>query len=177
MGSTEAKAYLASPEVVAASALQGKIAGPGRYQQPAGWAGVEMSEGEQFEEKSVDEVLGGVITKLESIVHSSSHLSSAEGVAEESKDNHLTELYPGFPEKIKGELVFCDADTLNTDGIYPVILTIICLEIKLTYYRENVYYIINFEGYKLTLIDTYQDYVPTEKMAEVGHKFLNKEAL
>ncbi|KAK5145456.1 mitochondrial Homoaconitase [Oleoguttula sp. CCFEE 6159] len=35
MGSTDAKAYLGSPEVVAASALQGKIAGPGWYERPA----------------------------------------------------------------------------------------------------------------------------------------------
>jgi homoaconitate hydratase len=125
MGSTEAKAYLASPEVVAASALQGKIAGPGWYQQPDGWDGVEMSEGEEFAEKSVDEVLGGIIGKLESIVASNSHFSSPESAAEESNDNSLTELYPGFPEKIKGELVFCDADNLNTDGIYPVMLSTI----------------------------------------------------
>lgn len=26
---------------------------------------------------------------------------------------------PGFPGTIKGELIFCDADNLNTDGIYP----------------------------------------------------------
>ncbi|EPS39565.1 hypothetical protein H072_6723 [Dactylellina haptotyla CBS 200.50] len=36
MGSVEAKAYLASPEVVAASALKGKIAGPGWYHKPEG---------------------------------------------------------------------------------------------------------------------------------------------
>jgi homoaconitate hydratase len=125
MGSTAAKAYLASPEVVAASALEGKIAGPGWYQQPAGWAGVEKSEGEQFEEKSVDEALAAVITKLETIIESSSSFLSAEGVAGEGKDDNLTKLYPGFPEKIKGELVFCDLDNLNTDGIYPVISTII----------------------------------------------------
>lgn len=125
MGSTAAKAYLASPEVVAASALEGKIAGPGWYQQPAGWAGVQKSEGEQFEEKSVDEALAAVITKLETIIDSSSPFLSAEGVAEEGKDDNLTQLYPGFPEKIKEELVFCDLDNLNTDGIYPVMLTVI----------------------------------------------------
>ena len=29
------------------------------------------------------------------------------------------DILPGFPEKIIGEIVFCDADNLNTDGIYP----------------------------------------------------------
>lgn len=132
MGSTEAKAYLASPEVVAASALEGKITGPGWYQQPAGWTGVEKSEGEPFAEKSVDEALESVIAKLGSVIDSSSPLSSAESVAEGTKeDNTLTTLYPGFPEKIKGELVFCDADNLNTDGIYPVILPLVYVEIKI----------------------------------------------
>ena len=30
-----------------------------------------------------------------------------------------TEILPGFPREIEGELLFCDADNLNTDGIYP----------------------------------------------------------
>ena len=29
------------------------------------------------------------------------------------------DILPGFPEKISGGIVFCDADNLNTDGIYP----------------------------------------------------------
>jgi homoaconitate hydratase len=45
MGSTLAKAYLASPEVVAASALKGEIAGPGWYQKPEGVEKVIIGEG------------------------------------------------------------------------------------------------------------------------------------
>lgn len=29
------------------------------------------------------------------------------------------EILEGFPETIEGEIVFVDADNLNTDGIYP----------------------------------------------------------
>jgi homoaconitate hydratase len=36
-----------------------------------------------------------------------------------SETETLTEILPGFPEKISGEIVFCDADNINTDGIYP----------------------------------------------------------
>jgi homoaconitate hydratase len=36
-----------------------------------------------------------------------------------SEAEPLTEILPGFPEKISGEIVFCDADNINTDGIYP----------------------------------------------------------
>lgn len=29
------------------------------------------------------------------------------------------DILPDFPEKISGEIIFCDADNLNTDSIYP----------------------------------------------------------
>jgi homoaconitate hydratase len=31
----------------------------------------------------------------------------------------LTEILPGFPEKVTGEIVWCNADNVNTDAIYP----------------------------------------------------------
>lgn len=31
----------------------------------------------------------------------------------------LVDILPGFPEKVSGEIVFCDSDNINTDGIYP----------------------------------------------------------
>jgi homoaconitate hydratase len=130
MGSRSAQAYLASPEVVAASALAGKISGPGWYKKPADWVGVEKSEGEPFAKKSVDEALEAIIGRLDSIIDASAAPSSAESGVGEGKEDTLTELYPGFPENIEGEIVFCDADNLNTDGIYPVITPIIYLGIK-----------------------------------------------
>jgi homoaconitate hydratase len=30
----------------------------------------------------------------------------------------LTEIIPGFPERVTGEIVFCDADNMNTDIVY-----------------------------------------------------------
>ena len=29
------------------------------------------------------------------------------------------DILDGFPESIEGEIIFVDADNLNTDGIYP----------------------------------------------------------
>ncbi|KAJ5859458.1 hypothetical protein N7534_004735 [Penicillium rubens] len=89
MGSRDALAYLASPEVVAASALSGVISGPGAYQM----------------ESLIDRV---------------------ESAGEDSKP--ATEILPGFPERISGEIVFLDADNLDTDNIYPGKLT----------YQDNV---------------------------------------
>lgn len=57
MGSTDAQAYLASPEVVAASALQGKIAGPGWYQKPPGVEKPIIGEGTgQFEQDKASSI-------------------------------------------------------------------------------------------------------------------------
>ena len=80
MGSRDAKCYLASPEVVAASALAGYICGP-------------------VETKSVS--LSRQYAEFLSA-------SSAEKV----------EILPGFPERVRGRLVFMPQDNVNTDAIY-----------------------------------------------------------
>lgn len=82
MGSPNAQAYLASPAVVAASAINGYISY--NWNKPA-----------------VDIV----------------HLIKANEATATTK--HSTEVIKGFPSALKGELVFCHQDNLNTDGIYP----------------------------------------------------------
>ncbi|KAK4142470.1 uncharacterized protein C8A04DRAFT_38256 [Dichotomopilus funicola] len=146
MGSTEAKAYLASPEVVAASALQGKIAGPGWYQKPEGVEKVIIGEGngDHVQDKaiSIEEALDKIIAQAEGMIATAekdlggASPENTEGTTAAAEEDALTEILPGFPEKVEGEIVFCDADNINTDGIYP-----------------GKY--------------TYQDNVSVEKMAEV----------
>ncbi len=82
MGSRDAQAYLASPAVVAASALAGKIASP-----------------TSFETISTDATI-------------------KENIKEKSEGSSVS-LMDEFPETVEGELLFCPADNLNTDGIYP----------------------------------------------------------
>lgn len=139
MGSTEAKAYLASPEIVAASALKGKISGPGRYVKPEGVEKVIIGEGlgnhEQDKALSIEDALEQILAQANSVISSAESSSPASDEAAESDDT-LTEVLPGFPETVSGEIVFCDADNINTDGIYP-----------------GKY--------------TYQDGISTEQMAEV----------
>ncbi|KAL8747371.1 MAG: hypothetical protein Q9184_007611 [Pyrenodesmia sp. 2 TL-2023] len=139
MGSKEAKAYLASPEVVAASALHGWITGPGWYDQPEGWAGVIRGDGDGIREEdrmiTAEQALEKVIGQLDNLVEDSEKgIHGIENTV--SGTENLTEVLPGFPERLEGEIVFCDADNINTDGIYP-----------------GKY--------------TYQDNVTPEKMAEV----------
>jgi len=119
MGSPAAKAYLASPEVVAASALSGKIASPDYYQQPKDWSGVVLGEGDGIKEEermiTAEEALEKIIGELDSVIDT----AEKEITPEQTTPTEETEILPGFPEKIEGEIVFCDADNINTDGIYP----------------------------------------------------------
>lgn len=117
MGSPEAKAFLASPAVVTASALAGRITGPGGYSQPADWAGVEYAEGEPFAERSVGETLEALISKLDNIIDAGPAGQGEE--ADSNKKEQLTEILPGFPEKISGQIIFCSSDNISTDGVYP----------------------------------------------------------
>lgn len=119
MGSRLAKAYLASPEVVAASALSGIISGPGNYEVPADYAGVEHGFGTGKQQTTEDQ-LANMIQQMDSLIE---RVESAQGASDAA-----TEILPGFPEKVTGEIVFCDADNLDTDAIYPGKLT----------YQDNV---------------------------------------
>jgi len=80
MGSRDAQCYLASPEVVAASAVAGYIRGPH-----------EM--GDRVPERRYTEF-------------------AASAAAEK------VEILPGFPERVRGRLVFMPQDNVNTDAIY-----------------------------------------------------------
>ncbi|KAK9468770.1 hypothetical protein V1512DRAFT_257834 [Lipomyces arxii] len=91
MGSRDALAYLASPAVVAASAVLGKIASPA-------------------------EVMGAAVPESPELVSSEDKVEQSAEIAE---DSTATQVLDGFPALIDGEIVFCDADNINTDGIYP----------------------------------------------------------
>ncbi|KAM0194158.1 hypothetical protein ACHAPA_005162 [Fusarium lateritium] len=142
MGSTSAKAYLASPEIVAASALKGKIAGPGWYQKPEGVEKVIIGEGSgdfvADKAVSIEDALDKIIREADAMIAAAENGEGAEKAtpAAAEGEESLTDILPGFPEKVEGEIVFCDSDNINTDGIYP-----------------GKY--------------TYQDNVSVEKMAEV----------
>ncbi|KAI1315566.1 mitochondrial Homoaconitase [Mortierella claussenii] len=88
MGSPNALAYLASPAVVAASAISGKIVSP-----------------TLMDSSSVPVPSTSLITLT------SQNTMSADEVSDETIAN--------FPSQMTGELLFCPADNLNTDGIYP----------------------------------------------------------
>jgi homoaconitate hydratase len=96
MGHPAAKAYLASPAVVAASALKGYIASPDSLDAAA---------------------LPPSGPPVHSILSSSSSSSSSATAPAATTANEP--LLPGFPTTFRGSLLFAPQDNLNTDGIYP----------------------------------------------------------
>lgn len=82
MGSPNAVAYLASPSIVAASAISGKICGP-----------AEM-EGVAYED----------------------FIRIGRRMMEMPELSQSIRVINGFPENVEGDLLFCDADNINTDG-------------------------------------------------------------
>jgi homoaconitate hydratase len=73
---------------------------------------------------SVEDALDKIVAQAESmIVHAEKDMggSTADSAVATTNDAEeaLTDILPGFPEKVEGEIVFCDADNINTDGIYP----------------------------------------------------------
>ncbi|KAF9582978.1 mitochondrial Homoaconitase [Lunasporangiospora selenospora] len=94
MGSPKALAYLASPAVVAASAISGRIIAP-----------IALASQDNVPQPAT------------SIVTFSNQSSAQEESDEGSTSSEAT--ITGFPAQLKGELLFCHADNLNTDGIYP----------------------------------------------------------
>ncbi|KAJ1543490.1 homoaconitate hydratase [Saccharomyces cerevisiae] len=96
MGSKDALAYLASPAVVAASAVLGKISSPA-------------------EVLSTSEIpFSGVKTEI-----IENPVVEEEVNAQTEAPKQSVEILEGFPREFSGELVLCDADNINTDGIYP----------------------------------------------------------
>ncbi|HYN15021.1 MAG TPA: homoaconitase [Terriglobales bacterium] len=100
MGSREAQCYLASPAVVAASAVAGYICGP----EATTSSDVIPSERPGVGRESRD-------------LHLERHfedLSAGAGIEAEK-----VSILPGFPARVRGRLVFIPKDNLNTDAIYP----------------------------------------------------------
>ena len=150
MGSQKAKAYLASPEVVAASALHGKITGPGWYQRPEGWSGVNMGEGVITAEEALQNIIDQLDGKIEAV---------EKGIPPEQStpaEEPSIEILPGFPEEVKGEIVFLDADNIR----------FVMLLIRASRWMRKADYCPSTDGIYPGKY-TYQDDVTAEKMAKV----------
>ncbi|KAB5580114.1 homoaconitase [Coniochaeta sp. 2T2.1] len=115
MGSRLAQCYLASPEVVAASALSGKISGTGVYEAPENVKGIEYGYGTGLPASPLS-ALDSLVEQLDSLID---RVESSVPKEEDAAEATTSQIYPGFPEKISGEILFCDMENLDTDNIYP----------------------------------------------------------
>lgn len=106
MGSPNAEAYLASPAVVAASAIAGKICGPDDLD-------LKNLPGRNDLKFSI--AINSPMTSAPPPPPPSSESESES----ESKNQDQDLLLPGFPKSFSGPLIFAPQDNLNTDGIYP----------------------------------------------------------
>ncbi|KAF4969649.1 hypothetical protein FZEAL_10187 [Fusarium zealandicum] len=113
LGSRLAHAYLSSPEVVAASALNGVLSGPDVYEVPENYTGLEYGYG-TGKPATIETELGSALEQLESLIDRVQTTTPVGGDAAQT----VTKILPGFPTKISGEIVFADADNLDTDNIY-----------------------------------------------------------
>jgi homoaconitate hydratase len=77
---------------------------------------------EEDKAMSIEEALDKIIAQADSLIEgaeSSLFGASESKVSDDTDTETLTEILPGFPERMEGEIVFCDADNVNTDAIYP----------------------------------------------------------
>ena len=95
MGSPRAQAYLASPAIVAASAVAGRICGPEALETPFAYQSPQ-TEIQDFRDAG----------------------QGAPLLAAEMPSSPDT-LLPNFPAEFTGSILFCPEDNLTTDALYP----------------------------------------------------------
>ncbi|KAJ3070033.1 mitochondrial Homoaconitase [Podochytrium sp. JEL0797] len=94
MGARSALAYLASPAVVAASAISGKISSP-------------------------ESLLSSTTTPTTTTPAFTITIPTAKPATKSTTPTESQSTIEGFPATHTGEIIFCPADNLDTDGIYP----------------------------------------------------------
>ncbi|HKW27064.1 MAG TPA: homoaconitase [Terriglobales bacterium] len=101
MGSRDARCYLASPEVVAASAVAGYI-----------------SSVEGVCRDGASPRLTGAEPRSHTSMGSHTITRDYREFAVADRGYERVEILPGFPERVRGRLIFLGADNINTDAIY-----------------------------------------------------------
>lgn len=95
MGSPDSFAYLASPAVVAQSAISGYI-------------NFEGTKDERMKDEGYDSALSPQPSAF-----------TIQTSKMQPQTSSQISIIDGFPGVIEGEIIFCHQDNLNTDGIYP----------------------------------------------------------
>lgn len=94
------------------SALSSVISGTGLYEAPANYSSVDFGYG-TGSPVSIESELGNVLEQLESLI------DRVESSVVDDTLKATTKILSSFSKKISSEIVFCNADNLDTDNIYP----------------------------------------------------------
>ena len=68
--------------------------------------GVRQEERMITTEEAIEKIIGQVDHIIETV-------ESENDIAPEAKTTKEVEILPGFPSKVEGEILFCDADNIN----------------------------------------------------------------
>ena len=110
MGAPDSFVYLASPAVVAASAIAGKITSS--IEEPPASAGAVVSTPDTVKPRGLKSA--ALLSHVETLRFSASCRTNPRPLVASKP----VEIIAGFPQKLEGELLFIPKDNLNTDGIY-----------------------------------------------------------
>jgi len=102
MGHRKAEVYLASPATVAASAIEGYLTSAGARET------IERMAGNAAGGRSLD---------IEDLARGQQDRGTPVADTKPAAEAR-TALLPGFPESIEGDVLYCVADDISTDGIY-----------------------------------------------------------
>lgn len=93
-----------------------QISGPGWYEGPKE-SNVVVGEGEPEDLMiTAEEALEKIIGQLDNEIETAEKQRRPGDAAAPAKE---IEILPGFPEQVKGEIVFCDADVSSIGPCYP----------------------------------------------------------
>lgn len=109
---------------MAASSLSGRLSGTGVYKAPENFNGVQFGYGTGLPASPLSQ-LDSAVEQLEPLID---RVEASVPKDDGNDAKASTRILPGFPEKITGELLFCDADNLDVSfpkSVYePWILSI-----------------------------------------------------
>ncbi|MFQ5430449.1 MAG: homoaconitase, partial [Phycisphaerae bacterium] len=118
MGSRDAFVYLASPAVVAASAVAGSIAAPATIAGNAPRSSAGAAPEDERSSPDAERPRGLNPAALHSCLEALERSATCRVNDRPAGQVQGVTILPGFPERIEGELLFVPQDNLNTDGIY-----------------------------------------------------------
>ena len=79
-----------------------------------------MGEGDGIKEEermiTTEEALEKIIGQVDHLIETA---ESENDIAPEEKTQKEVEILPGFPSKVEGEILFCDADNINVSSQSP----------------------------------------------------------